>query len=193
MPHIYGNRLRLRAAERSDIPLFLKWINDPEVTEHLLLRFPMSAAEEENWYENMIRRPAAEHVHVIEVDLADKKSVTQNSWRAIGNTYFIDVNEIDRCAEIGILIGDKQYWNKGYGTETMQTMLRYGFETLNFHRIWLQVFVNNKRGIRAYEKAGFIHEGVFREGNYQSGKYCDVMIMSVLRQEWDLITQKKGE
>ena len=76
----------------------------------------------------------------------------------------------------------------------MQTMLRHGFETLNLHRIWLQVYVTNPRGIRAYEKAGFRHEGVFREGHYYGGRYLDVNLMSILRQEWDQISSTtKGD
>jgi len=59
MPSIYSERLRLRAAERADIQMFVRWISDPEVTEHLLLRLPMALAEEEIWFEKMIARPAA--------------------------------------------------------------------------------------------------------------------------------------
>ena len=69
MPNLYSDRLRLRAAERSDIPLFVKWISDPEVTENLMLRLPMAQAEEEIWYENMLKRPEAEHVYVIDIKI----------------------------------------------------------------------------------------------------------------------------
>ena len=192
MPSIYSERLRLRAAERADIPMFVRWISDPEVTEHLLLRLPMSLAEEEIWFENMISRPAPEHVYVIEAKFTPESLDTQAQWLPIGNTAFISILEIDRCAEIGIMLGEKSWWNKGYGTETMRAMLRHGFETLNLHRIWLQVYANNKRGIRAYEKAGFQHEGVYREGHYLAGKYHDVFLMSVLRQEWDSQNKVKG-
>lgn len=91
------------------------------------------------------------------------------------------------------MLGEKAWWNKGYGTEAMRLMLRHGFETLNLHRIWLQVYANNQRGLRAYEKAGFQHEGIYREGHYQAGKYHDVFLMSVLRQEWDAQNRVKGE
>ncbi|NMD26692.1 MAG: GNAT family N-acetyltransferase, partial [Chloroflexi bacterium] len=168
MPSIYSERLRLRAAERTDIPMFVRWISDPEITEHLLLRLPMSLAEEEHWFESMIARPAAQHVYVVEAKLAPAPGSDEAQWLPIGNTSFIDILEIDRCAEIGIMLGEKTWWNKGYGTETMRAMLRHGFETLNLHRIWLQVYANNKRGVKAYEKAGFRHEGMYREGHYQA-------------------------
>jgi len=153
----------------------------------------MALAEEEIWFEKMIARPAAEHVYVIEAKLPPAAGSPELQWLPIGNTAFISILDIDRCAEIGIMLGEKTWWNKGYGTETMRTMLRHGFETLNLHRIWLQVYANNKRGIRAYEKAGFRHEGIYREGHYQAGKYHDVLLMSVLRQEWDSQNIVKGE
>ncbi len=85
---------------------------------------------------------------------------------------------------MGIVIGEKTYWNKGYGTEVIGLLLRHGFTTLNLHRIYLRVFQNNKRAIRAYEKAGFIHEGRQRQAEFQDGKYLDVILMSVLKDEW---------
>jgi len=193
MPHIYSEHLRLRAAERSDIPLFVKWISDPEVTSNLMLRLPMALAEEEIWYEAMLKRPEAEHVYVIDIKLPPLEEGGDPQWLPIGDTSFISIMDIDRCAEIGIMIGEKAYWNHGYGTETMRAMVRHGFETLNLHRIWLQVYPTNPRAIRAYEKAGFKHEGVFREGHYQGGNYQDVYLMSILRQEWDQLSSKKGE
>jgi RimJ/RimL family protein N-acetyltransferase len=82
------------------------------------------------------------------------------------------------------MIGEKQFWDQGYGTDATLAPLKHGFETLNLHRIWLQVYSKNKRGIRAYEKAGFVHEGIYRQAHYQHGRYYDVHLMSVLRNEW---------
>jgi RimJ/RimL family protein N-acetyltransferase len=96
----------------------------------------------------------------------------------------MDTDWISRNAEVGIVIGEKDYWNKGYGSEAMQLMLKHGFETLNLHRIWLRVYGFNTRAIRAYEKSGFVHEGRKREASFIQGKYHDVLIMSVLQPEW---------
>jgi diamine N-acetyltransferase len=178
---LYGDRLRLRAAERSDIPLFVAWLNDPEVRQFLLINLPMSLAEEEQWFEAMQKTPAAEHVLVIEIN-------TDDGWKSIGNTSFMDIDWRNRSAEIGIFIGEKAYWNQGYGSDTMRLMLRHGFQTLNLNRIWLRVYEQNIRGVRAYEKVGFQHEGNLRQAVFQDGRYCDLKIMSVLRQEWAELT-----
>lgn len=180
MPIINGEKIRLRAAEKEDLPLFLRWINDAEVAENLLLITPISRFEEDKWYESMMARSPYEHVLVIEV----KDSQDQEGNTPIGNCQFLEIDWRSRSSEIGIMIGEKSYWNQGYGTETMRLMLKYGFNTLNLHRIWLRVFEQNKRGIRAYEKAGFIHEGKYRQAEFKHGKYQDVLLMSILKDEW---------
>jgi RimJ/RimL family protein N-acetyltransferase len=172
-----GKRLRLRAPERSDIPRFVAWLNDTEVTAGLMLSLPMSLADEEEWFENMLKRPAAEHPLVIEIQQGQ-------DWIPIGNCGFNEIDWRCRSAEVGIFIGDKQFWNQGYGTEAMRLLLRYGFNTLNLNRICLQVYHNNLRAVRAYEKAGFVHEGRKRQGMFKNGNYIDILLMSVLRSEW---------
>ena len=174
---IYGERVRLRAPEKSDIPRFVAWLNDPEVRAGLTLHLPLSLVEEEVWFENMIKRPPAEHPLVIEIRQGD-------AWVMVGN---IGLMEIDwRCcsAGVGIFIGDKSFWNQGVGTEAMRLILRHGFNTLNLNRIWLDVYENNPRAIRCYEKVGFVHEGRKRQAMYKEGQYVDILLMSVLRDEW---------
>ena len=180
MPYLYGKRIRLRAAEREDIPLFLKWINDPVVTENLMLTTPMSKVEEEQWYDDMMQNPV--HTHVFVIEAGDEQA--EPSYQAIGTCQFISIDWRNRSAEVGIMIGEKSMWNRGYGTETMSLLLEHGFNTLNLHRIWLQVFASNPRGIRAYEKAGFTHEGKFRQAEFRKGTYWDVHLMSVLVDDW---------
>jgi diamine N-acetyltransferase len=174
---IYSNRLRLRSAEKTDIPRFVNWLNDPEVRRFLLMAYPLSQAFEEKWFDSMIERGLAEQVLVIEIK-------TEDGYKPIGNTSFMDVDWVSRHAEVGIFIGEKQFWNKGYGREAMRLMLRHGFNTMNLHRIMLRVYEHNLRGIKAYEHAGFVHEGRLRQDVYRDGEYRDVLIMSVLRPEW---------
>ena len=178
MSIIYGKRVRLRSAERSDLEKFLEWINDPEVTEGLTLFLPMSSIDEDKWFENAMGRPQEEKPLVI-----DRKD--GDDWQLIGNSGFFDFDWVARSAEVGIMIGEKSVWNQGYGTEVMTLLLRHGFATLNLNRIYLRVYAENKRAIRTYEKVGFVHEGRMRQGVYKQGEYFDVLFMSVLREEWD--------
>lgn len=174
---IIGNRIRLRAIEKSDLPRCVAWLNDPEVIENLSIYAPLSMAFEENWFENLVQRHVDEQILVIEAKNEDR-------WVHIGNCGFHNKDARIRSSEIGIVIGDKRFWNKGFGTETVELLLKYGFLTLNLNRIMLEVYETNRRAIRAYRKAGFVLEGRKRQGAYQNGVYIDVLIMSVLRDEW---------
>lgn len=174
---IYSGRIRLRAPERSDIPRFVTWLNDPEVRAGLLVSLPLSTADEEGWFEAMLKRPLEEHPMTIEVRQGD-------DWLPVGNCGFHNVDWRCRAAEVGIFIGEKSLWNRGYGTEVIRLLLKHGFHTLNLNRIALDVYETNPRAIRSYEKAGFVHEGRRRQAMYKDGRYVDILQMSVLRSEW---------
>lgn len=186
---IYGDRIRLRALERTDLPYFVRWLNDPEIRQGLSRYLPLSMAEEEIWFEDTLKRDAVERPLAIEIKNENTSPNTaeaelQPDWTLIGNAGFFNLDWRNRSAELGIMIGDKRYWNKGYGTETLRLLLRHGFTTLNLHRIYLRVFADNRRAIRAYQKAGFTLEGRLRQAEFHNGKYQDVLVMSVLQPEW---------
>ena len=174
---IINERIRLRATERDDLPMFVSWFNDPEVRTGLQMHLPMSLAEEEGWFEDMLKQSPETHPLVIEVQELDK-------WIAVGNIGIMGVDANAHSAELGIMIGNKAYWNKGVGTEAITLMLKHCFETLNLNRVFLRVYENNPGAIRCYEKVGFVHEGRMREAVYRNGKYLDVLMMSVLKKQW---------
>nr|QCO92854.1 hypothetical protein [uncultured bacterium] len=174
---ITGSTVRLRAIERQDLPYFVAWLNDPEVRKNLLVHIPLSQVQEDGWFEQNLRRPLEEQPLGIEAR-------TGEGWKLIGNCGFGNLDWRNRGAEIGIFIGDKSFWNKGYGTQAIGLMVKYGFNTLNLNRIYLNVFETNLRGIRCYEKAGFVSEGRLRQAIFQDGQFIDMLVMSVLRSEW---------
>jgi RimJ/RimL family protein N-acetyltransferase len=191
MPILYGNKVRLRAIERTDIPLFTRWINDPEVTEHLSNVFPYSLETETQWFDSMLKLPMEEHPLTIEANIALPEDGFAE-WLPIGTCSFMAIEKIHRSAEVGIFIGDKDYWNQGFGTEAMRILLKFGFEDLNFHRIWLRVLEGNHRARKSYLKAGFIEEGRYRKAEFRHGAYNDIILMSILQDEWFTTKQKEG-
>ncbi|MFC1923049.1 GNAT family N-acetyltransferase [Chloroflexota bacterium] len=90
-----------------------------------------------------------------------------------------------RDAWIGIGLGEREYWGKGYGTDAMRILLRYAFEELNLHRLSLCVFEYNPRAIHSYEKVGFIIEGSARKFLNRDGQRYDMLFMGILREEWE--------
>lgn len=90
-------------------------------------------------------------------------------------------------AWVGIGIGPRELWGKGYGTDAMRIILRYGFTQLNLNRIQLDVFSVNERGLKSYEKAGFKHEGRLHGNLLKAGVRYDEVFMGILRREWELL------
>jgi diamine N-acetyltransferase len=171
---ICGTKTRLRRIEREDIPTFVRWFSDPDVREFLLLNRPISVAEEERWFEAQLQATDSE-IFAIET----------NDGVHIGNIGLHDINWTHRRAEMGIVIGERTFWGKGYGSDAIDVLLRFAFHELNLHRVSLKVYEDNARAIRAYEKCGFKHEGRLREAIYRKGSYYGEMVMGILRPEFD--------
>jgi diamine N-acetyltransferase len=174
---ILGKKVRLRPVERDDLPRFVEWFGDPEVRRHLAIYLPFSLAQEERWFENLQGRLERQEDVLLAIETADGVH--------IGNLGLHGINWKDRSAELGIAIGEKAYWNQGYGTDAIRTLLGLAFRELNLHRVLLRVDADNARAIRCYEKAGFQREGTSREAVFSEGSYRDQYVMSILESEFE--------
>ena len=174
---IHFEDIRLRTVEREDIPTFLRWFNDPEVRSYLLMFEPMSKAKEERWFEARLDKDN-DFLFGIEVPAGD-------GWQHIGNVGLHRVDWVNSNCIFGIVIGEQAFWGKGYGTKATRAALGFAFDSLNLHRVELEVFDFNPRAMRAYEKAGFRLEGTRREALYQDGAYHDEHVMAILRSEFE--------
>lgn len=169
---LQGQRVVLRPIEKEHLPNYVRWFGDPEVLAYIGGYLPLNLAGEESWYQRQNENP---NVVNFAVELEGQH---------IGGTGFFDIDHRNQGAEIGIVIGEKEFWNQGLGQDVMNTMIAYGFDFLNFHRIYLRVFPENERAVRAYEKVGFVHEGRFRQSVWRHGRWHDLLTMSILRHEW---------
>ncbi|HIP86848.1 MAG TPA: N-acetyltransferase [Anaerolineales bacterium] len=174
---IPGKIIRLRPIEREDLPRFVRWFGDPEVRRHISIHIPPSLAQEERWFERLQERLARNESVVLAIETLEGVH--------IGNIGLHQINWKDRNAELGIVIGEKEYWDQGYGTDAIRTLLRLAFTEMNLHRVFLRVNTDNARGIRCYEKCGFRREGTLRDVVFREGEYRDQLMMSILRSEWE--------
>lgn len=173
-----GKLVRLRAYEKSDLDAVMKWVNDEEVTDWLggeALLYPVSSLSEDRFIEAAAAQSDRQKNFVIE-SLADR--------RYVGGISFNIIDWRSRHAGVGIAIGDKSLWGKGYGTDAMRVLMRMAFDRMNLHRLWLHVFDYNVRAIKSYEKCGFKREGVLREDRFARGKYHDTIVMGILESEY---------
>ncbi|MCD6267397.1 MAG: GNAT family N-acetyltransferase [Thermotogaceae bacterium] len=169
-----GEKVILRPVEPDDVERIVSHINDEEVRSYLQMVFPLNTTREREWVENLYK---------------DQKNlvfgiVPRNNEVIVGTTSFHNIDWIDRVAEFGIVIFDKASWNMGFGTEAIRLMLKYAFEHLNLHKVFLRVYEYNERAIHVYEKCGFKMEGRLRKQRFKWGKYHDVLIMGILDEEY---------
>jgi ribosomal-protein-alanine N-acetyltransferase len=174
---ISGEKVYLRALAREDLsgPM-LGWSNDEEVTRYMYRGWRPSRIDElETEFDKTINSNKD-----IEFAICDKAKGTH-----IGVAGIHDIDWLARNGEYRIMIGDKNYWGKGCGTETAQMVIRYAFEKLNLHRLGLGVNAEDKRAIKSYEKAGFVHEGISREVVFRNNKYYDAVRMGIIRRDYE--------
>ena len=163
--------LRFEKFTQDHIAQYYQWRNDPEVAvfdQSSFLR-PMSFNEVAEWSTIMVEGLT---FMVYDGDVA------------IGTCAFMNHDPRNRSAELAIVIGNKDYWSKGFGTKIMAQLIDWGFEGMNLNRLFLHVFSFNVRAINLYEKMGFIHEGTKRAALYRMGEYQDVLVYGLLRDEY---------
>lgn len=173
---LHGERVYLTAIRRDDMDTYKKWHNNPEFARLLSsgVAIPRTQERLEKWFDSTVKN---NDTYTFGIRLREDD-------RLLGNCDIEIESQSSRHGWVGIYIGEPDDWGKGYGTEAMGVLVRFGFMELNLHRITLNVFAYNERGIRAYEKVGFVHEGSNREALYRDGTYHDVHIMGILRRDW---------
>jgi RimJ/RimL family protein N-acetyltransferase len=169
-----GPHVTMRPVAQTDLPLLAKWINDPEVRIYLGTVKPITLEDEAAWYKALQGRSDTNMVLIIEVD-----------GKPIGNMGIHRINAVSGTAETGALIGEKEYWGKGYGKEAKMLLLYHAFHTLNLRKINSRVFAYNKRSVAYSLASGYKEEGRLIDQHYRDGKYWDEVILSIFREDWE--------
>ena len=170
---IVGKLVLLRAVEKKDLKRLRDWRNDPDVKKFTREYRELSMQNQMQWLESLAKD---KNTMMFAVETKKRK--------LIGCTGLTYIDWKNSRAEVSIYIGDKNYKGKGYGTDTLKTLMRYGFEELNLHMLFGEIFEYNKANIRLFEKCGFKRDGVLRHRLYRDGKYWNSVVYSILRDEW---------
>ncbi len=168
-----GPRVTLRPLNKeTDLLLMTKWINDPEVTQYLMVWRPMTEADETRYFDSLVGN---EHDIVVGIEVRGKLIGTMGLHR---------INWVDRTATTGALIGEEKYRGKGYGAEAKMLLLDYAFNRLGLVKINSSVLAFNKRSLAYSLKCGYKKEGVRRSQVFRNGKRWDEIMLGVTRRDW---------
>ena len=168
-----SKRIILESLKESDLHILFKWMNDRDLRLFNSNYYPVSEEQHKNWFENLQNK---KDTFFFTIRLLETNEL-------IGTCQLHSLNWIYRSAELQIRIGEKQYQNKGFGSEVLKLLLNFAFNDVNLKRISLHVFSTNSRAIHFYEKNGFKKEGILRKAAYIDGSYIDTIIMSILDED----------
>ena len=167
-----GQKVTLRPLEKEDVEKISIWANDPEVTRFLSMTMPLTGGQEEGWIESL-SKDDRNIVLAIEVD-----------GEHIGNMGIHGIDWVHRTATTGAMIGEKDYWGKGYGTDAKMILLDYAFNTLGLRKICSSVYEFNKRSLQYNLHCGYKVEGRKKKQLFTKGKYWDEIVLGLFKKDW---------
>ncbi|MGE4553326.1 MAG: GNAT family N-acetyltransferase [Desulfovibrionaceae bacterium] len=169
-----GPRVALTEVRPADLPRMLEWINDRALVELSAPFKPVSPEAHRRWFESVQGRDDLALFAIREVP----------AGRLIGSCQLRRIDPRHHSAELTIRIGEADCRGRGLGTEAVRLLVAHGFAALDLNRICLHVFADNQRAVRAYEKAGFVREGLMRQHSRIGGAYKDAVLMALLREDF---------
>lgn len=175
-PYI-GEKIKLRPLEKNDLDSIMEFWNTYETRIGLDLFIPMSSMMENEFIERAHEGAKSGKHFIFAIEEI-------STGKFLGTCGIDNINHISRSAELGIAIHNPENHSKGYGTDTMKCLIKFGFNILNLHRIELWVMEFNERAIHVYEKVGFKEVGKKREARFLQGRYYDIILMDILEEEF---------
>ncbi|HEX9982750.1 MAG TPA: GNAT family protein [Thermoanaerobaculia bacterium] len=169
---IAGEHIILRAFERDDAERCYRWMNDPNIVRTLKSRYPIAFHDEIEWLDKAMHGDVNERHFAIE---------RKDDRTHIGNASIHEIDWVSRTAWFGLFIGEPSAWNRGYGGDAIQTLVRFAFDEMNLHKLKINVFDYNDRAKHLLETHGFAQEARLQRDFYREGTYHDIVIFSVFR------------
>jgi RimJ/RimL family protein N-acetyltransferase len=169
---IAGEHVILRAFEREDAERCYRWMNDPNIVRTLKTRYPIAFQTEVEWLESAMVDGATERHFAIE---------RKDDRTHIGNASLHDIDWVSRTSWFGLFIGEPTAWNRGFGSDAIQTLVRFAFDDMNLHKLRINVFDYNDRAKHVLKSRGFVEEGKLARDFYREGEYHDIVILSIFR------------
>ena len=176
---LHGQKTLLRAISRDDLERLWQFNNDVDVE--------LAGGGDPPMPQSLARLYAEYDAEASKGGRDGASFAIEADGKFIGQCALFRLNHTDQTCELGITIGDKTYWGRGYGRDVIRILLDYAFRLRNFRRVYLTVNGTNERAIRAYQACGFLEEGRLRKHVWSAGAFIDLVYMGILRDEWQAL------
>lgn len=171
---LVGKRIQIRAVEYEDLPLMVKWRNDPQVYQFFYEHEPLSMIAQKAWFNRLLQKPN-ERLWITE---------RVEDGQVIGMVGLTHIDWRNRRSELSRVLIIDEYRGRGLGSELICLTLRYFFDHLNMNRLYCDTFLENENAVAFYKRLGFRQEGVFRQHVFKEGRYRDVVYLAMLREDY---------
>ncbi|HAW71724.1 MAG TPA: hypothetical protein DHD79_02700 [Firmicutes bacterium] len=175
-----GEKTVIRPIAPGDLRYILEWNNDQELQKFLGGDSASTLEKCRAWYRQALSDRHAKYC-----------LICSTAGVPLGDLELINISWRSGDAELRIRIGEKNCWNHGYGTDSVQALLRYAFSDMGLNRIYLRVYYHNTRAIHVYEKCGFKREGILRNKKPRPG-FQDIILMRIIRSEYERLVKRSA-
>jgi len=153
----------------------VRWVNDPEISRYLLIGdFPMTRIAEEAWFDRMSSMNDKDVVLAIEL----------LNGEHVGMTGIHAINWRDGTATTGTIIGVREHWGKGIGTDAARVRSMYAFDVLGLRYLMSAVLEGNERSLRMLKKSGYVECGCYPKRVWKRGSFHDETVLYMTREMW---------
>lgn len=180
---IEGSIVNFRALERKDLRQLRDWRNADFMRKASREYRLLSMEHQKRWFDSLFTKTPEN----IMFGIVDKKG------KLIGVCGLTWIDWKNSKAEASIYIGERAWQRKGAATDALKTLVKYGFASLNLHRIYAVIFEFNKESIKLFKKCAFKLEGKHREAHYVDGRYWDELVYGILKDEYRGLTNEKSQ
>ncbi len=177
-----GKKVNLRPFSKDEVPALTRWINNPEIREFLYAFLPQTEKQEEEWFDKL----GSDDKNIV-------LAIETKGGILIGSMGIHRISWKDRVCTTGALIGEKEYLNKGYGTDAKMFLLEYIFNTLNLRKVCSSVIAFNERSLQYSLHCGYVREGLRRQHIFKKGQYWDLIELGLFKEEWLPIWERYKE
>lgn len=174
-----GKLVNLRPFSKTEVPTLTRWMNDPEVRRFITMVLPQTEQQEEKWFEKL----GSDDKNIV-------LAIETKEGQLIGSMGVHQIHWQDRVCTTGAVIGEKEYWGKGFGTDAKMILLDYIFNTLNLHKVCSGVIAFNKRSLQYSLHCGYKIEGRRKEHIFRDGRYWTLIELGLFKEDWLRIWRK---
>lgn len=169
-----GRYILLRSIEETDIVKVRYWNFDDEISRYFESRFPISLVEQKKWFESQINQSNKQKLIIIDKSTND----------SIGMIGIMKIDHVNKNCEVGVTIGERDFWGKAHGKEALKLTLDYLFLQINMQTIYATIIEENIRSINFFKKFGFVQNGLLKDMVYKDGKYQSYVWMSIQKENY---------